>query len=118
LERRVARRPPDGEHQTISDGCWKASYNRWLALAKERCTVGLVELERAWRAEAQAQLARLLEAQARYEKFAALPLIVLINELIEVNLATVPRVVELQRQRPCARLKTSEHLPSHCHTTI
>ena len=45
-------------------------------LLKERCTVDLVELERAWRAEAQAQLARLLEAQARYEKFAALPLIV------------------------------------------
>jgi hypothetical protein len=45
-------------------------------LSKERGTINLDELEQTWRAEAQAQLARLLEAQARYEKFAALPLIV------------------------------------------
>lgn len=44
--------------------------------SKERCTVDLVELERAWRTEAEAQLAEMLEKQASYDEFETLPLIV------------------------------------------
>ena len=43
------------------------------------CTVDLVELERAWRAKARAELVELLEAQAEYKRLEALPLIVLPN---------------------------------------
>jgi hypothetical protein len=43
----------------------------------KRCTVNLNELEQVWRAEAEAQLAEMLEAQAKYDAFEALPLIVL-----------------------------------------
>jgi hypothetical protein len=39
--------------------------------------VDLVELEQAWHAKAGAELAKLLEAQAKYDAFKALPLIVL-----------------------------------------
>jgi hypothetical protein len=39
--------------------------------------VDLVEVEQTWRAKARAQLAELLEAQAEYDRFKALPLIVL-----------------------------------------
>jgi hypothetical protein len=46
---------------------------------KKFCTVGLVELGQAWRAEAERQLAEMLEAQAKYDEFEALPLIVLPN---------------------------------------
>ena len=54
------------------------SYSQWLEEnAAKRCTVDLVELEQAWRAKADAQLAELLEAQAKYDEFKALPLIVL-----------------------------------------
>jgi hypothetical protein len=50
---------------------------RLEANQKTRCTVDLVELEQAWRAKAEAELAELLEAQAKYGEFNALPLIVL-----------------------------------------
>jgi hypothetical protein len=43
----------------------------------ERCTVDLVELEQPWHAKAEAELAELLEAQAKYDELKALPLIVL-----------------------------------------
>ena len=43
----------------------------------KRCTVDLVELEQTWHAMAEAELAELLEAQARYDDFKALPLMVL-----------------------------------------
>jgi hypothetical protein len=50
----------------------------WLEEHKaERCTVDLDELEQAWRAKAEAQLAKILKAQAKYDEFKALPLIVL-----------------------------------------
>jgi hypothetical protein len=50
----------------------------WLEEHKaERCIVDLDELEQAWRAKAEAQLAELLKAQAKYDEFKALPLIVL-----------------------------------------
>jgi hypothetical protein len=39
--------------------------------------VDLDELEQAWRAKAEAQLAKILKAQAKYDEFKALPLIVL-----------------------------------------
>jgi hypothetical protein len=39
--------------------------------------VDLVELEQAWHAKAEAELAELLEAHARYDEFKGLPLIVL-----------------------------------------
>jgi hypothetical protein len=50
---------------------------RLEANEETRCTVDLVELEQAWHAKAEAELAELLEAQARYDEFKALPLIVL-----------------------------------------
>jgi hypothetical protein len=54
------------------------SYSQWLEENRaKRCTVDLVELEQAWRAKAEAELAELLEAQARYDESKALPLIVL-----------------------------------------
>jgi hypothetical protein len=43
---------------------------------KELCTVDLMQLEQTWRARAKAQLAEMLEEQARYDEFVALPLIV------------------------------------------
>jgi hypothetical protein len=50
----------------------------WLEEHKaERCTVDLDELEQTWRAKAEAQLAKILKAQAKYDEFKALPLIVL-----------------------------------------
>jgi hypothetical protein len=56
----------------------QSSYSQWLEENRaKRCTVDLVELEQAWHAKAEAELARLLEAQARYDEFKALPLIVL-----------------------------------------
>jgi len=39
--------------------------------------VDLVELKQDWRAKAEAKLAELLQAQAKYDEFKALPLIVL-----------------------------------------
>ena len=42
-----------------------------------RCTVDLGELKQAWRAKAEAELAELLQAQAKYDEFKALHLIVL-----------------------------------------
>jgi hypothetical protein len=54
------------------------SDSQWLEENRaKRCTVDLVELKRAWRTKAGAQLAELLEAQAEYDEFKALPLIVL-----------------------------------------
>jgi hypothetical protein len=41
------------------------------------CTVDLGELDQAWHAKAEAELAELLELQAEYDQFKALPLIVL-----------------------------------------
>jgi hypothetical protein len=60
-------------------GEWSAQlWDEWLeANRAERCTVDLDELERAWRAKAEAQLAELLELEAKYPEFKALPLIVL-----------------------------------------
>ena len=43
----------------------------------KRCTVNLVELEQAWRIMAEAELAELVQAQAKYVAFRALPLIVM-----------------------------------------
>jgi hypothetical protein len=55
-----------------------SSYSQWLEKNRaKRCTVDLVELEHKWRAKAEAQLAELLKAQAKYDEFKALPLIVL-----------------------------------------
>jgi hypothetical protein len=54
------------------------SWSQWSTENREkRCTVNLGELEHAWRTKAAAQLAELLRAQAKYDEFAALPLIVL-----------------------------------------
>jgi hypothetical protein len=54
------------------------SLSQWLEANQDtRCTVDLVELGQAWRAKAEAELAELLEAQARYVESKALPLIVL-----------------------------------------
>jgi hypothetical protein len=52
-------------------------YAREERQSRAACTVDLDKLEQAWRAEAQAQLAEILEKEARYEEFEALPLIVL-----------------------------------------
>jgi hypothetical protein len=43
----------------------------------ERCTIDLIELERTWRAAAKDELAEMLGIQAEYDRFKALPLIVL-----------------------------------------
>jgi hypothetical protein len=56
---------------------YEESLERPKRQGKQRCTVDPVKLEQAWRAEAEAQLAELLEAEARYNGFEALPLIVL-----------------------------------------
>jgi hypothetical protein len=51
------------------------SYSQWLEENRaKRCTVDLGELEQAW---PEAELAELLEAQAEYDEFKALPLILL-----------------------------------------
>jgi hypothetical protein len=46
-----------------------------LKRSAKRCTVDLGELEQTWHAKAEAELAELLQAQARYDAFKALPLI-------------------------------------------
>jgi hypothetical protein len=54
------------------------SYSQWLKENRsKRCTADLDELEQAWQAKAEAKVAELLEAQAKYDEFKALPLIVL-----------------------------------------
>ncbi|HEY6684948.1 MAG TPA: hypothetical protein VI094_01935 [Propionibacteriaceae bacterium] len=54
------------------------SDSQWLEENRaKRCTVDLGELEQTWRIKADAELAELLEAQANYDAFKALPLITL-----------------------------------------
>jgi hypothetical protein len=55
---------------------YRESLERPKRQGKELCSVDLDKLEEAWRAEAEAQLAELLEEEARYDGFKALPLIV------------------------------------------
>jgi hypothetical protein len=59
----------------------REQFLRWYARAERQdrgpCTVDLDKLEQAWRAEAQAQLAEILQKEAKYEQFKALPLIIL-----------------------------------------
>lgn len=50
---------------------------RQLELRQQRCTVDLDELEREWREKANREMAEMLAAQAKYDEFKALPLIVL-----------------------------------------
>jgi hypothetical protein len=52
-------------------------YARRERQSRAACTVDLDKLEQAWRAEAKAQLAEILEKEAKYNKLKALPLIVL-----------------------------------------
>lgn len=67
---------PEANKETrTEEGFW---YSKWLEENRpKRCTVDLVELEQAWRVKADAQLTELLQAQAKYDAFKALPLIVL-----------------------------------------
>ena len=54
------------------------SYSQWLDDNRaKRCTVNLVELEQAWRIMAEAELAELVQTQAKFVAFRALPLIVM-----------------------------------------
>jgi hypothetical protein len=54
------------------------SYSQWLEENRaKRCTVDLGELEQAWRIMAEAELAELVKAQAKYVAFRALPVIVM-----------------------------------------
>jgi hypothetical protein len=54
------------------------SYSQWLEENRaKRCTVDLGELEQAWRSMAEAELAELVTAEAKYVEFRTLPLIVL-----------------------------------------
>jgi hypothetical protein len=56
----------------------KWSWSKWLEDNRAtRCTEDLAELEQAWHAMAEAQLAELFKAQAKYEELKSLPLIVL-----------------------------------------
>jgi hypothetical protein len=50
---------------------------RLEANEETRCTVDLVELERVWRARAEAEVSELIQAQAEYDRLKRLPLIVL-----------------------------------------
>jgi hypothetical protein len=50
---------------------------RQLEMRQQRCTVDLDELERQWRGKAKRELAETPQAQAKYDEFTALPLIVL-----------------------------------------
>jgi hypothetical protein len=50
---------------------------RQLETRQQRCKVDLDELQRQWREKADNQLAEILKAQTKYDKFKALPLIVL-----------------------------------------
>jgi hypothetical protein len=68
--------PPEANKETRTEQGF--SYSQWLEENRaKRCTVDLVELEHAWHAGAEVELAELLGAQARYDEFKALPLIVL-----------------------------------------
>ena len=51
---------------------WVREYDRprQLELRQQRCQVDLGELESQWQKKANSQLARLLEAQAKYDEFA------------------------------------------------
>jgi hypothetical protein len=72
----VSKNKPDRRVVHLAHEQW--SYSQWLEKNRaSRCTVDLGELEQAWRAKAAAQLAELLDAQAKYDEFKALPLIVL-----------------------------------------
>jgi hypothetical protein len=68
--------PPEVNKETRTEqGSW---YSQWLEENRaKRCTVDLLELEQAWHAKAEAELAKLLELQAKYDEFKAMPLIVL-----------------------------------------
>ena len=50
---------------------------RQLEMRQKRCTVDLEELERQWRKKAERELSEMLQAQAKYDEFKSLPLIVL-----------------------------------------
>jgi hypothetical protein len=50
------------------------SYSQWLEENRaKRCTVDLGELKRAWTAKAEAELAELLDAQAKYDETQGTP---------------------------------------------
>jgi hypothetical protein len=49
---------------------------RQLEMRQQRCTVDLDQLERQWREKANREMTEMLAAQARYDGFKALPLIV------------------------------------------
>jgi hypothetical protein len=72
----VSKAKPDLPVPHMRGRAW--SYSQWLEENRaKRCTVDLGELEQAWHAKAEAELAELLEAQAEYDEFKALRLIVL-----------------------------------------
>jgi hypothetical protein len=50
---------------------------RQLGLRQQRCKADLAELQRRWRKKAVRELADRVMAEARYDEFKALPLIVL-----------------------------------------
>lgn len=49
---------------------------RQVEMRLQRCKVDLDELKRQWQEKANSELAEMLKAQARYDEFKALPLIV------------------------------------------
>jgi hypothetical protein len=68
--------PPEANEETRTEQGF--SLSQWLEANQDtRCTVDLVELKQAWRAKAEGELAELLQAQAKYDEFKELPLIVL-----------------------------------------
>ena len=68
--------PPKANRETRTEQGF--SYSQCLEKNRaKRCTVDLVELDQAWHAKAEAELAELLQAQARYHEFKSLSLILL-----------------------------------------
>jgi hypothetical protein len=65
--------PPEANEETQIE----QAYAQWLEENRtKRCTVELKKLKQAFLSKADAELAELLEAQARYDGFKALPLII------------------------------------------
>ena len=72
----ISKNKPDLPVMHFNGDDW--SFPQWLEEHRaKRCTVNLGELEQAWRAKAEAELAELLQTQAKYDEFKALPLVVL-----------------------------------------